>query len=293
MSSAPNTSGLTPGRKAFNWADDDDSSSSDGEVMPTTSPSLVAADQPHPATPSRGTAAAASDTTPTAHTATAADDDAAVRELLLAITPSRQSQEVTIQAAIPYKLKSVWNAGGTSPAPSTPSVAAGPSSAAPTPARVAAAGGPSPSSAASKAATPSGAAAGAASRPLRMNRAVDELTSVLRANDGSLPYDELMASSQWRSRFQPSFGSLFTFLKRNRDIFHYQQSVVELVKEGSIVAELLKMQWGATSAVEVNSRICGYTSAAAPAVGVTVGLSPSAGRHGEIGSKEASPASGH
>eukprot|EP00658_Telonema_sp_P-2_P061230 TRINITY_DN49963_c0_g1_i1.p2 TRINITY_DN49963_c0_g1~~TRINITY_DN49963_c0_g1_i1.p2 ORF type:complete len:167 (+),score=54.23 TRINITY_DN49963_c0_g1_i1:175-675(+) len=75
------------------------------------------------------------------------------------------------------------------------------------------------------------------------NRACDQLTAILRSNGGRVEYSDLMKDSDWRARFQPCFGSLFSFLKRNKSSFRYSRSHVELVEEEGIVSELLKVQW--------------------------------------------------
>eukprot|EP00742_Colponemidia_sp_Colp-10_P017726 GILJ01020411.1.p1 GENE.GILJ01020411.1~~GILJ01020411.1.p1 ORF type:complete len:178 (+),score=32.77 GILJ01020411.1:32-565(+) len=132
------------------------------------------------------------------------EDESTSRALNFDDTPHRRFQEITIQAAIPYTLKSVWKHA------STP--------------------------------TPEGSGP---CRPLHVNRALEEVTTVLRQHCGRLEYSDLMAKVQWRSRFQSSFGSLFTFLKRNRTTFRYRQSVVELMDDETLVSELLKINWRA------------------------------------------------
>ena len=294
-----------PQIRMFNWADSDSDADDVSSPEQTTTGLLAAtlATPPQKAAPAvvpastRTCAGGLSEDDEQSRTQSAAESPAlgAARELdfggsggCAGVSPFRQCQEVTIQAAIPYTLKSVWSpapAGAVSvapavaalpPAASTPAAVSAPSAAAfTTPSKAlayatapsSAAATPAPASATTNspalvAAAPATAAV-APLRPLRMNRALDELTSVLRQHNGSLPYDELMLKAQWRSRFQPSFGSLFTFLKRNRDIFHYQQSVVRLLQEASIVAELLKINWaGAATAAAAASSAVAQPSAA-------------------------------
>ena len=75
------------------------------------------------------------------------------------------------------------------------------------------------------------------------SRACEQLTAILRANSGRIEYSDLMRESDWRAKFQPCFGSMFSFLKSNKNIFRYYRSTVELVEEEGIVSELLKVQW--------------------------------------------------
>ena len=287
-----------PQIRMFNWADSDSDADDVSSPEQTTTVLLAAtATPPQKAAPAaipastRTCAGGLSEDDEQSRTQSAAESPAlgAARELdfggsgCAGVSPFRQCQEVTIQAAIPYTLKSVWSPAAASAVSVAPAVAALPpvastvsapsATALTTPSKAlayatapsSAAATPAPASATNSPALVAAAAtaAGAPLRPLRMNRALDELTSVLRQHNGSLPYDELMLKAQWRSRFQPSFGSLFTFLKRNRDIFHYQQSVVRLLQEASIVAELLKINWaGAATAAAAASSAATQPSAA-------------------------------
>lgn len=129
-----------------------------------------------------------------------------------------RSQEMRVDSAVPYTFKSVW------------SVTAGPTA--------------NHFKTSRKEASNSHHHNASMSSVDRIhNRACEQLTAILRANCGRVEYSDLMKESDWRAKFQPCFGSLFSFLKRNKSSFRYTRSHVELVEEEGIVSELLKVQW--------------------------------------------------
>lgn len=77
----------------------------------------------------------------------------------------------------------------------------------------------------------------------RCQRAIDAIQKALRENNDEMKYNDLMKACNWRVRFQPLLGSLFTFLKKQPNCFSYKHAVVRLVPREAIVNELLAMSW--------------------------------------------------
>lgn len=65
--------------------------------------------------------------------------------------------------------------------------------------------------------------------PTCYNYAVAELERALVEAGGELGYSDLMKACYWRARFQPTLGSLFTFLKKLKHKFAYKMTIVSLV----------------------------------------------------------------
>ena len=122
------------------------------------------------------------------------------------ISPNKS--EVLVECSIPYKMKSLCTMASSTPVAATPD-------------------------ARSSTLTPGS----------RHQQAIDALQKALQDNQGELNYNELMKACNWRVRFQPSLGSLFTFLKKQTKYFCYKHAVVSLVPREVLVNELLALNW--------------------------------------------------
>eukprot|EP00758_Cryptobia_borreli_P004807 Tbor_TRINITY_DN4594_c0_g1::TRINITY_DN4594_c0_g1_i1::g.15888::m.15888 len=139
--------------------------------------------------------------------------DSQFDEEFVSVRKVTRCQEMTVASVVPYKLRSVWTVTGGLPQTNSPDRYH------------------SAQSSVRKA------------ESLRQGRALEEITSVLRANMGSMSYTELMKRTQWRAKFQPCYGSLFAFVKRNNAVLGYNKTIVSLIEAEGIVNELLKVQW--------------------------------------------------
>ena len=233
----------------IDWA-----ASSDDENENIVTPGNVSPIEPQTEAANRAAPAMADDshTTPEASPVRALDfsdrDISPIDVAMVSTPPVRvlRSQEMRVDSAVPYTFKSVW------------SVTAGPATH-------------------NRRIAKDFDTSSTSSIDRIHNRACEQLTSVLRAHSGRADYSDLMKETDWRVRFQPCFGSLFSFLKRNKNTFRYSRSAVELVEEEGIVSELLKVHWRDLKALAPSDMILASTvattkenttAAAHPTVGV-------------------------
>ena len=117
------------------------------------------------------------------------------------------AQDIVIDCAIPYKLRSLWN---------TPTSIAEKAVSQPDPVQTA---------------------------KTACERALKEVESSLRRNSSAMHFNDLQRETQWRSKFQSKCGSLFTFLKRHSDVFSYYHCIVSLKAERRrVIDDLLQLQ---------------------------------------------------